>query len=402
MTSSIRKYYPALGGLAGLGLLVVGVLTSSWLSATLGVVLVFACAAWIAVKLRVLGNSATGPSGAVESASPDSSSRRPVLPRQSSGDTGDLVEDMVASNRYALLVRPQIAGNLSPQQLEYAREAMEEDMALVPEGDVFLSQPQPRDEESHPVQPGGRVLRVEAALIDRYPVSNYQFQQFVDAGGYEEMALWDGEIWPGVFGFVDATGCAGPRFWSNGQYPKGKDDHPVVGVCWYEAAAYARWVGKRLPSDAEWVKTGCWPMPSQHGLPTQRRYPWGDAWEPKRANVWTANLGDTCPVTDFEEGGSVAGVYGLVGNVWEWTADPFGLWHGDGSHRGAENFKSLRGGAFDTYFESQANCQFQSGDSPLTRKRNIGFRCALGLCDLQPSSPAADGAADDQLVCEGV
>ena len=98
----------------------------------------------------------------------------------------------------------------------------------------------------------------------------------------------------------------------------------------------------------------------------------------------------------------MAGVYGMIGNVWEWTADPFGLWHGASSYQGSENFRSLRGGAFDTYFENQANCQFQSGDSPLARKRNIGFRCALGLCDLQPAMPADSQAHEDELVCEVV
>ena len=326
------------------------------------------------------------------------------LAKRQAAHPGDLAEEMIAANRYALLLRPQIAGNLNRGQVEDAREALEEDMAIVPEGDVFLCQPDDRDEHERPTKStvGGRVLRVEAALIDRYPVTNFQFKQFIDAGGYEEMALWDSEIWPGVFGFVDATGQPGPRFWNNGQYAAGEDDHPVVGISWFEANAYSRWVGKRLPTDAEWVKTGCWPMPVQRGVPTQRRFPWGNTWEPDKANVWSAGIEATCSVTEFPDGASVAGVYGLVGNVWEWTADPFGLWHGANSYQGTENFRSLRGGAFDTYFESQANCQFQSGDSPLARKRNIGFRCAIGLCDLHPG--AADDAvpAGDELVCEGV
>jgi len=79
----------------------------------------------------------------------------------------------------------------------------------------------------------------------------------------------------------------------------------------------------------------------------------------------------------------VNGVEQLVGNVWEWTSSSFGAWE-PLSHRIETDhpLKSIRGGAFDTYFESQANCHFQSGARPLDRKHNIGFRCALGFCDV--------------------
>jgi iron(II)-dependent oxidoreductase len=79
----------------------------------------------------------------------------------------------------------------------------------------------------------------------------------------------------------------------------------------------------------------------------------------------------------------VGGVQQLIGNVWEWTSSTFGNWEPAG--RKIETtmpLKSVRGGAFDTYFDMQAQCQFQSGESPLARKHNIGFRCALGFCDV--------------------
>jgi hypothetical protein len=94
----------------------------------------------------------------------------------------------------------------------------------------------------------------------------------------------------------------------------------------------------------------------------------------------------------------------MIGTVWEWTAGELDLesWtrlSAEGSLQSTAR-KSLRGGAFDTYFDVQATCQFQSGDHPLARKHNIGFRCALGTCDLQPAadaSPAGDALSTADL-----
>lgn len=390
----LRKIPPRfMASAVALSLVGLGWLLSHWWLSFVGVVLGTLLFLWFCVRSRRLpGKSPVKAPPSIDDYDTED------IPSEITDDPDQLIDVMLRQERYALLLRPQIAGNLSPQQQEKAQAALEEDMSLVPEGDVFLSQPDEGEEDDKSLHTSGRMIRVEPALLDRYPVTNRQYKRFVDAGGYGEMALWDEEIWPGVFDFVDATGHAGPRWWNNGTFPRGEEEHPVVGVSWFEACAYARWVGKRLATDAEWVKAGCWPMPAGRGLPSQRRFPWGDVWEPERANTWAAGLGRTCPVTNFEDGASVAGVYGMIGNVWEWTADPFGLWH-NWSTAGADGdgMRSLRGGAFDTYFESQATCQFQSGDSPLARKHNIGFRCALGLCDLRAENSPAPSERELQL-----
>jgi len=219
-------------------------------------------------------------------------------------------------------------------------------------------------------------------------VTNGQFYEFVASGGYQQTSLWEPSILPAVLDFVDRSGLPGPRYWQDGCFPAGEENHPVVGVSWYEASAYARWLGKRLPTDAEWVKAGSWPVPISPTTREQRRYPWGDGMDRGRANLWGSGPMRTVPVEDFTEGVSVGGVYQLIGNVWEWTSGNFrGIDYGDGAVELPAPMKSIRGGAFDTYFDNQATCQFQSGENPLHRRHNIGFRCAVGVCDLMLYRP---------------
>ena len=327
---------------------------------------------------------------------------RPVMPAEDPNDPGYLARRMLRQNRYALLLRPQIAGTLHRDQLHAAILALDDAMGIVPEGDVLLqSWRNTRDADDFDAQ-RDRLVRVEAIYLDRYPVSNRQYQLFVEDGGYENMPLWDPTIWPAVLDFVDRTGHPGPRFWTEGQHPEGLEDHPVVGVSWYEAAAYARWAGKRLPSDPEWVKAGCWPVLTQGTRPMQRRYPWGDTMDRELAHLWGSGAGTTVSVYELSTGVSVGGIYHLIGNVWEWTTSNFGVW--DTTTRKLETttpMKSVRGGAFDTYFETQAMCQFQSGDSPINRKHNIGFRCAVAMHDVISTDldDSQDHGAEELVSC---
>lgn len=292
-----------------------------------------------------------------------------------------LVAQFVAQGRSALLLRPQIAGTLNTADREEAQAALDDAMAMVPAGLVAMF-PRSPDAIDEGVVPGN-LIQVEGLFLDRYAVTNREYHDFVESGGYEQISLWDETIWPAVLGFNDSTGQPGPRFWTNGTYPVGEDDHPVVGVSWYEASAFARWAGKRLPSDAEWVKAASWPIFVEGDSPVQRRFPWGDAMDRKRANIWGSGFERTIPVRALPASASASGIEQLVGNVWEWTTSSFGMW--DAANERLETsqpLKSIRGGAFDSYFEFQANCHFQSGASPLDRKHNIGFRCALGFCDV--------------------
>jgi gamma-glutamyl hercynylcysteine S-oxide synthase len=366
---TLKQFLLALAPIA----LVVGWLTGFWTLGA-GVALSSLCALAM-LWTRPKKQTSSGEPETIEEPEPQLPTRR--------NENASLVEQMVAQGRVALLLRPQIASGLSPADLQAAQDALDDGMAMVPEGQVAM---RGRCYEALNENDSGRAERlvhVEGLFLDRFTVTNRDYYEFVSGGGYEQMSLWDEAIWPAVLGFVDRTGQPGPRFWEKGKYARGTHDHPVVGVSWYEATAFARWAGKRLPTDAEWVKAASWPVFAEGGRPVQRRFPWGDAMDRRLANIWGSGHDATVPVRDLPGGASVNGVEQLVGNVWEWTSTPFGAW--EPVNRKIETampLKSIRGGAFDTYFETQAHAQFQSGETPLARKHNIGFRCALGFCDV--------------------
>lgn len=256
-----------------------------------------------------------------------------------------------------------------------AWRSLEEQMALVPYGVLPLHQP----------NGATSLTEVPAFYLDRCSVTNRQFQRFVRAGGYENLEIWPREVWPGLMRFTDRSGQPGPRDWENGRYPAGQADHPVVGVCWYEALAFARWVGKRLPTAAEWQKAGGWPEQLSGGA--IHRYPWGNVFDPARANLRASGLGHTVAVREFPKGATLNGIYQMTGNVWEWLDDPLESIPSDPGDR-LETDRPLRrivGGAFDTYFSNEATCHFVTGQPELDRRANIGFRCAVSLDRLRPA-----------------
>jgi iron(II)-dependent oxidoreductase len=322
------------------------------------------------------------------------------------GSTDAFVEDLLANDRYALLLRAETKQHLSHAQVLRAVHQLDEAMALVPAGRVLLGQ---LAEQSHsacgnsdvdPKLASRNLVLVEPSYLDRYCVTNEQFQRFVDAGGYEQLEFWHEESLPALLDFVDQSGCPGPRFWSDGQYPNGEQRLPVVGISWFEAWAYARWVGKRLPTDAEWTKAGAWPVESAPGRIAQRRYPWGESFDVRRAHLFGPGPGGPVPVDEFSGGVSVGGIHQLIGNVWEWTSTPLAEL-GDPTLHVSESVMSIRGGAFDTYFENHATCHYQSGEQALSRRPNIGFRLALPMRDLEagvqvmPEQYAAEPQTDE-------
>ena len=162
-----------------------------------------------------------------------------------------------------------------------------------------------------------------AFLIDRHEVTNEAFMAFVGDGGYRDRAFWPDTLQlqgvsvpfeTAVETFVDRTGLPGPRTWTGGTFSGDRARHPVAGVTWYEAAAYAKWLGKQLPTLAQWWRAALGDV--------DRPYPWGSdfATLDERANF---SMMATTPVDRLAAGMSPYGAYDMAGNVREWLAgDP--------------------------------------------------------------------------------
>jgi iron(II)-dependent oxidoreductase len=229
-------------------------------------------------------------------------------------------------------------------------------------------------------------VRTARYRIDVHPVTNGAFLRFMDDGGYHRRELWSAEGWR----WRHESGVEHPAQWRQatdggwhelafGRLVPLALDQPVIHVCWYEADAYARWAGKRLPTEAEWEKAAAWDL--EHG--TARRHPWGDA--PPTAELATLDQNTFAPsaVGSHPRGASYFGCQQLLGDVWEWTASDFEPYPGfrafpypeySAIHFG-KGYKVLRGGSWATQ-PLVARTTFRNWDLPQRRQIFAGFRCA--------------------------
>jgi gamma-glutamyl hercynylcysteine S-oxide synthase len=233
----------------------------------------------------------------------------------------------------------------------------------------------------------GHVVDLPAYYIDTTPVTNAAYLAFMEAGGYDDPSWWHPSGWE----WRNSSGKRAPAFWFRegtqwlrrrlGRVEPVPLDQPVQHVCWYEADAYARWAGKRLPTEAEWEKAARWDPVARRS----RRFPWGDTPpDATRANVGQRIMQPT-PAGAYADGASAYGVRQLLGDVWEWTSSDFAGYPGFRSFPYKEysevffgpDYKVLRGGSWATH-PLACRGTFRNWDFPIRRQIFAGFRCARG------------------------
>lgn len=222
------------------------------------------------------------------------------------------------------------------------------EMIRIPAGEFTMG-----IDDSDPVEGPAHKVFLGSFWIDRYEVTNAQYMKFMAETQHAPPACW-------------------------GSPKLSEADQPVVGVSWEEAAAYAKWAGKRLPTEAEWEKAAR--GGGIHG--DSQVYPWGSRWDEKRANSAESVQGKTTGVKTLPEGASPFGVLHMAGNAAEWVAD----WYAPDYYanspkenpKGPEQgqWKVVRGGG---WWCKSEHCQVtdRRKELPRTRTSSIGFRCAL-------------------------
>jgi iron(II)-dependent oxidoreductase len=226
-------------------------------------------------------------------------------------------------------------------------------------------------------------VEVRPFRIDRTPVTNGDFATFVEDRGYRSKALWHPDGWA----WREQEAAQAPLFWERGKNGWERirfgrretlpADEPVQHVSWYEADAFARWAGKRLPTEMEWERAAAWDERTG-----KTRYPWGREWVGYEANLGRRRS-SPAPAGSYGGGTSPVGCLQMGGDVWEWTSSWFQAYPGFVAFPNAElseafygeEHRVLRGGSWATD-PLVARATFRNRARPGRRELFAGFRCA--------------------------
>jgi eukaryotic-like serine/threonine-protein kinase len=231
----------------------------------------------------------------------------------------------------------------SPPPIKTAVSPVNDEMVLIPGGIFKMG----RDNGEFDERPAHDV-RVMDFYLDKYEVTNEKYKKFVDEASRQP-----------------------PPHWKDGIYPFGEAKLPVTHVSWYDAAQYAKWVGKRLPTEEEWEYA------ARNGR-KQNLYPWGDDWQPNKTAGGIVYLNRPVTVGSFEIDKNEFGVYDLAGNVSEWVENSFRSYDGSKVY---DERKVFRGGSFaeiETPPEKITSAYrfYVPADPEINLKAKLGFRCA--------------------------
>lgn len=218
-------------------------------------------------------------------------------------------------------------------------------------------------------------VTLECFAIDIHPVTNYQFKEFINAGGYDNPSFWAGKGWE----FIKSSNIKFPNYWFDKHW--NKDKHPVTGVSWWEALAYSKFIGKTLPTEAQW-EYAC------KGN-DQRKYPWGN----DIPTLSHANFSPDCdpsdlirsstPVDYYPCNKSYFGCLDMVGNLAEWCLDNASTnYQWDSSRHNPihitseDDYHIVRGGC-GLHNEEFLRCTSRDYYPASLRDNLVGFRCVL-------------------------
>jgi ergothioneine biosynthesis protein EgtB len=277
-----------------------------------------------------------------------------------------------------------------PRSIEYVTGMVEIEGGLFElgaqrSGDPDLSGPHSQAFAWDNEKPAHTVFLQDFA-IDRAPVSNGDYLEFIHEGGYQDFGWWHSAGWEKV----NTEQWQAPLYWElhDGQWMirdfsglhtvKEKLNEPVAHVSFLEASAYAKWAGKRLPTEAEWEKAATFARAGNE----KQSFPWGETNpDQAKANLFENGLWSVAPIGSFPEGQSAHGCHQLIGDVWEWTTSDYVPYPGFQSEFVEYNDKwfvsqkVLRGGSFATP-QIHIRSTYRNFFYPHERWMIAGFRCA--------------------------
>jgi formylglycine-generating enzyme required for sulfatase activity len=244
------------------------------------------------------------------------------------------------------------------------------DMVLVKEG-KFIRGSNEDDADAFPSEKPQREIYIDTFMIGKYLVTNEEFKEFVDGGGYDRKEFWTREGWR----WREENRISEPKYLHDRKW--NGSNFPVVGISWFEAEAYANWLSERtghqycLPTEAEWEKAA-------RGTKSFK-YPWGEHFDKNLCNSDVSGLDRTSPVGIFPEGKSPYGCFDMAGNVWEWCSDWYdGDYYANSPDRnpkgpsdGAD--RVIRGGCWH-YGTRICRSAFRNRLDPRDRDDDLGFR----------------------------